>query len=105
MPSIKEYKKKIQSLSNIEKITRTMKLVAASKLRQVQHAQANAKIYEQHLKGIIARLAASVESASHPLLTPKKQIKKVEVVFYESRLPSETRELREKWFLHRMALP
>ena len=84
MPSIKEYKKKIQSLSNIEKITRTMKLVAASKLRQVQHSQANAKLYERQLKGIIARLAASVEHASHPLLTPRKEVKNILILVLTS---------------------
>ena len=84
MPSIKEYKNKIQNLKNIEKITRTMKLVAASKLRQVQHTQANAKVYERHLKGIIARLAASVEHASHPLLTPKKQVRNILILVLTS---------------------
>ncbi len=84
MPSLKEYKTKIQSLSNIEKITRTMKLVSASKLRQVQHTQAQAKLYERKLKSLIARLSASVESASHPLLTARQNVKKVLAVVITS---------------------
>ncbi len=84
MPSLKEYKTKIRSLANIEKITRTMKLVSASKLRQVQQTQANAKIYERQLKGLIARLAASVESAAHPLLTTRREVKRVLVLVITS---------------------
>ena len=54
-----------------------MKLVAASKLRQAQYAQAKAKIYAAELTALIARLAASVESASHPLLTKRDPVKNV----------------------------
>lgn len=61
-----------------------MKLVAASKLRQVQHTQANAKNYERHLKGIIGRLAASVESAAHPLVNQRKPVKKVLILVLTS---------------------
>ena len=84
MPSLKEYKTKIQSLSNIEKITRTMKLVSASKLRQVQHTQAQAKKYERQLKAMIARLSASVESASHPLLVKQQAVKNILIVVITS---------------------
>jgi len=84
MPSLKEYKTKLNSLKNTEKMTRTMKLVSASKLRQVQHAQANAKLYAHELTQLIARLAASVESASHPLFSPRSEVKNVLVVLIES---------------------
>jgi F-type H+-transporting ATPase subunit gamma len=71
MPTIKEYNNKLKSLKNTKKITKTMKMVSASKLRRAQEAQANAKLYAQNLQGMISRIAASVEKTSHPLLKDK----------------------------------
>lgn len=68
MPTIKEYNNKLKSLKNTKKITKTMKMVSASKLRRAQEAQANAKLYAQHIQAMISRIAASVERTSHPLL-------------------------------------
>jgi len=59
-------------------------MVSASKLRRAQEAQINAKQYAQHTTALISRLAASVESASHPLLTPKKEIKRVHILIITS---------------------
>lgn len=84
MPSLKEYKTKLVSLKNTAKMTKTMKLVSASKLRQMHHAQAKAKVYAAELTALIGRLAASVEAASHPLLTPKTDVKNVLVLVISS---------------------
>ena len=84
MLSIKEYKAKLHSLKNTEKMTRTMKLVSASKLRQAHLAQGNARQYANKLTSLIARLAASVESASHPLLTPRSTVKTALVLIFTS---------------------
>lgn len=77
MASIQEYKTKLKSLENTEKMTGTMKLVSASKLRQAHQAQSRAQRYARELTAVIARLAASVESASHPLLTPREKVNNV----------------------------
>jgi F-type H+-transporting ATPase subunit gamma len=77
MPSIKEYDVKLKSLKNTQKMTKTMKMVSASKLRRAQEAQRNAMDYAARVEGLIARLAASVESAAHPLLeqrVPKRAL-------------------------------
>ncbi len=84
MPTLKEYKTKLHSLKNTKKMTHTMKLVSASKLRQVHRAQANAKAYAQELTSLIARLVASVESASHPLLAPRQDIKNILILVITS---------------------
>ena len=49
MPSIKDYNVKLASLKNTQKITKTMKMVSASKLRRAHEAQRNAKVYEAKL--------------------------------------------------------
>ena len=68
MANVKEYKRKLKSLVNTRKITKTMKMVAASKLRKAYEAQANAKLYAKNLTNLISRISASVESTVNPLL-------------------------------------
>jgi len=68
MASIKEFNSRIKSLVNTRKITKTMKMVAVSKLRKAYEAQAHAKFYAQNLTALIARISESVESAANPLL-------------------------------------
>ena len=68
MSSIKEYNTKLKSLKNTQKITKTMKMVAASKLRKAQDAQEKAKLYAQKVTEITSRITATVHSDLHPLL-------------------------------------
>jgi len=84
MPSTREFNVKLKSLSNTKKITKTMKMVSASKLRRAQEAQANAKLYAQNLTALISRLAASSSSAAHPLLVKNPQVKKALILVVTS---------------------
>ena len=84
MPSIKEYNDKLYSLRNTSKMTRTMKMVSASKLRRAQEAQRQAVEYDRRLKAFIGRLAASVDTASHPLLQPRPEVHDVLLLVYTS---------------------
>ena len=72
MASIKEFNIKIKSLKNTRKITKTMKMVSASKLRKAQEAQANAKMYAKNITAMISRISANVAQTTHPLLTIKQ---------------------------------
>jgi F-type H+-transporting ATPase subunit gamma len=83
MPSIKEYDVKLKSLKNTQKMTQTMKMVSASKLRKAQDAQREAAEYARELNALIKRLAASVENASHPLLT-RRPVGKALILVYTS---------------------
>jgi F-type H+-transporting ATPase subunit gamma len=83
MPSIKEYDVKLKSLKNTQKMTQTMKMVSASKLRKAQDAQREAAEYARQLNALIKRLAASVEHASHPLLT-RRPVGKALILVYTS---------------------
>lgn len=84
MPSIKEFNLKLHSLRNTEKMTRTMKLVSMSKLYKAQEDQRKAKLYAQHLTDLLRRLAASVESADHPLFQTKGKQNNALVVLFTS---------------------
>ena len=67
MANLKELTDKIASLRNTQKMTRTMKLVAASKMRRATVAQVNASEYAKALRQMIANVAATSD-VSHPLL-------------------------------------
>lgn len=84
MPSLKEYKAKLASLNNTRKITKTMKMVAASRLNKAMDAQRKALAYSQKLKQMIGRLAASVESSAHPLLEVRPHVKNVLIIVVTS---------------------
>lgn len=75
MPSLKEYKAKLTSLANTRKMTKTMKMVAASKLYRTMDAQRKALLYAEKLTEMLGRLAASVDPRSHPLLQKRSEVK------------------------------
>lgn len=84
MPSIKEYNSKIGSLKNTSKITKTMKMVSASKLRRSQDAQRQAKQFAAEVNNMIHRISDSVDAQMHPLLRARDEVKKVLLVVYSS---------------------
>lgn len=85
MPSIKDYNVKLASLSNTRKITRTMKMVSASKLRRAQDAQRNASLYAQRVKELIGRLSASLkDSQPHPLLEQRRHVRRATILLLTS---------------------
>lgn len=84
MASIKEYNRKVISLKNTVKITKTMKMVSASKLRRAQEAEGRAKAYAHEVNNLIYRIAGSVEQEMHPLLNPRKKVGKVLLLVFSS---------------------
>ncbi len=89
MPSLKSLKVRIASVKSTQKITKAMKMVAASKLRRAQEAAEAARPYSSRMEGVIASLASKAggEGAS-PLLigTGKDQVHLVVVATGERGL-------------------
>ena len=83
MATLKELKQKISSLRSTQKMTRTMKLVAASKMRRAQQAQVNAREYAASLRGMIANVAATA-MVSHPLLEAHDPVRRSRLVVIAS---------------------
>jgi F-type H+-transporting ATPase subunit gamma len=84
MPSIKDYNRKLASLRNTTKITKTMKMVSASKLRRAQDSQRQAQAYAREINHLIYRLAGSVEAGVHPLLSPRESVQRILLVVFTS---------------------
>ena len=73
MASLIDIKRRIQSVKNTQKITRAMKMVAASKLRRAQEAIVQARPYALSMRGLVDNLASRAELDLHPLLHPAAQ--------------------------------
>lgn len=84
MPSLKEYKTKLASLGNMRKITKTMKMVAASKLYRAMDAQRRALLFSEKLEEMLGRLSVSVDHRAHPLLQDRPHPKSTLVILYAS---------------------
>ncbi len=67
MASLRDIRKRIVSVKNTQKITRAMKMVAASKLRRAQNNLSHATRYTKAYEGIQAQLSKSVDFSFFPL--------------------------------------
>lgn len=73
MPSLKEVKLRINSVSSTRKITSAMKLVASSKLRKAQQVIGGMRPYQQRLDGMLSSLAGEIgEEFSSPIIESRK---------------------------------
>lgn len=64
MPSLKDLKVRIKSVKSTQKITKAMKMVAASKLRRAREAAEASRPYAEAMEGMVARLAAGYANRS-----------------------------------------
>ena len=79
MASLRDIRRKIQSVSNIQKITKAMGLVAASRLNRAQNKAESARPYASKLKEILDRLISATDHMQHPLMA-KRDVKKIGMV-------------------------
>src|SRR6266851_1661031 len=57
MPSTREIRRRIRSVKNIAQVTRTMQMVASSKMRRAQERVQESRPYTEQLRGLVSRLA------------------------------------------------
>ncbi len=75
MATIRQLRRRIQSVKNTAKITNALQLVAASKMRRAQDRALQAKPYSEKLRAVIAGLAAATinpDRPAHPLLVTRE---------------------------------
>lgn len=79
MPSLKSLRVRIKSVKNTQQITKTMKMVAAAKMRRAQSAAERARPYADTLGRVLQDLARNIDMSSAPLLlkgrTPVKTVR------------------------------
>jgi F-type H+-transporting ATPase subunit gamma len=68
MANIRDIKRRIASVKSTQKITKAMKMVAASKLRRAQAAITQARPYALRMRALVDNLTRRSDYQSHPLL-------------------------------------
>ena len=89
MASLKDIRKRIASVKNTQQITKAMKMVAAAKLRRAQDGVTQARPFATRIEGMLGDVLGRYEQpedapAPHPLLQPRDEIKRVELLVMTS---------------------
>jgi F-type H+-transporting ATPase subunit gamma len=103
MAKARELKGRIRSVQNTRKITRTMEMVATSKLKRAQDRVEAARPYAERLADVVRRLINPELAARYPLLRQPEQQRRAAVVLitanrglagaFNTNLIREAREL------------
>ena len=72
MAGEKEIRTKIRSVKNLQKITKAMEMVAASKIRKAQDQMAAARPYAERIRRVIGHLAYANPDYKHPYLVERE---------------------------------
>ena len=84
MPSLKTLRLRIKSVKNTRQITKTMKMVAAAKVRRARAAVDSARPYAAKLGGILSNIAAQAGTGGPLLLSGRTQVKTIRLVVFGS---------------------
>ncbi len=77
-------KRRIKSVKNTKKITKAMELVAASKMRKATAAVVGTRPFTQLAWETVRAIAKVTDPATHPLLAPRTEVKRVLFVLFTS---------------------
>jgi F-type H+-transporting ATPase subunit gamma len=77
MATLRDIKRKISSVNSTQTITRTMKMVSASKLRRAQEELDRIREYALAMEALAGRVLKNAPHDAHPLLVEREEIKKV----------------------------
>jgi F-type H+-transporting ATPase subunit gamma len=77
--------RRIRSVKNAKQITKALEVVAAARMRRVQAAVANARVYGNVAASIIRRVAPSQEAQQHPYFKSANNSKKLYIIFTSDR--------------------
>ena len=72
MATLRELRTRVASISNIQRVTNAMQMVAAAKMRRAQDAILAARPYAVQLDLLLRRLQGSVDTSQHTLLAESK---------------------------------
>jgi F-type H+-transporting ATPase subunit gamma len=84
MASLRDIRKRVRSFKSTQQITKAMKMVSAAKLRRAQEALFATRPYSIALEQVLRDVALRHGEVTHPLLTPRAQPKRVEVLVFTS---------------------
>ncbi len=80
MPTLAVIRKRIKTVTSTSKITKAMKMIAAVKLRKMQHKAINARAYSEKMEEVVNGITSRIDTAMHPLMRKTGTIKKSIVI-------------------------
>ncbi len=80
MPSLRDVKKKIESVEKTKQITKAMNMVSSAKLARAQERILQFRPYADKFYEMLADLAEGVDPSIHPLLEKREEIKSVGIL-------------------------
>jgi len=83
MATLRDIKRRIKAVQSTSKITKAMKMVAASKFRKAQQRMFELRPYAERMSQGLSRLATDLDAETHPLLAVRVR-KNVEVLVITS---------------------
>ena len=84
MPSLKEVRNRITSVTSTQQITKAMKMVAAAKLRKAQDAITTMRPYAEKLDEILKNVSSSLDSSVDNPYGVERDVNKVLVIVFSS---------------------
>ena len=67
MATLRQLRTRVASISNIQRVTNAMQMVAAAKMRRAQDAIEAARPYAQQLDAVLGNLQKSIDPEENPL--------------------------------------
>ncbi len=83
MDSIRDIKRRIKSIKNIQQITRAMEMVAANRLKKAEARALAARPYAENITGVLSHITESTPEKAH-FFTTKEDVKKIMVILITS---------------------
>jgi len=83
MDSLRDIKRRIKSIKNIQQITRAMEMVAANRLKKAEARALAARPYAENITKILSHITESTPEKAH-FFTPKEEVKKIMVILITS---------------------
>lgn len=84
MAKARDIRRRMRSVESTRKITRTMEMVAASKLRRAQQNVKRARPYSDHLRDAIGKLVTPEMGESEPILRQPERVRRAAVLLITS---------------------
>jgi len=85
LATLRQLRTRVGSISNIQRVTNAMQMVAAAKMRRAQDAIEAARPYAQHLDALIGSLQKSVDPVQNPVFADRPVERAVVVVVTADR--------------------
>jgi F-type H+-transporting ATPase subunit gamma len=84
MARVREIRGRVAAIKKTQKITSAMRMISAARFARAQHAAEASRPYGRKLADVFASVAAGLESDVHPLLSPRPEKRKLDVLLVTS---------------------